>query len=213
MTINANNQRGVLLLPEAFNRITPQRTLYSTDEFNSSSSSDEEKMREKYNTYRSIVHNLAKSLREINAREHQSGLFRGFLKAVIGPNVNNSQVARALHVTRKAVILARKEKEEKDASFFYQPFVTKPVIIRIRIPTEVTQLTLHLLLFADSNLTANKNSHTLAGRSISTLFQLCQCAPKEDLRPAYNSSPEALAHNHQGSIVSALSDGTPPPIL
>jgi hypothetical protein len=127
------------------------------------SSSDEERERKKAKVAQKIVWNISRSLSEISKREHQSGLFKAVLSLAVGSNVNNSEVARMLHVDRRSVAAARSFKFDRKRSNYYVPVVVKPDITRQRIPNDVQHDLLDWLL---SQFTPSSNSANVIRKKV-----------------------------------------------
>jgi hypothetical protein len=59
--------------------------------------------KEHYISSLAIIDNLRATLKEVNRKEHQSGIFNALLTAVSGSNISQRALARQLKVSRVAV--------------------------------------------------------------------------------------------------------------
>jgi hypothetical protein len=96
--------------------------------------------KQKVNNQQNMLTNLKLALKKVSQKEHPSGLFRALLGSVCGDNISNTQIAKTLEVSKKAVGYAKRRRIEfNDDEGQYTSLLQKPIIIRVRIDHEITE--------------------------------------------------------------------------
>ena len=106
-----------------------------------------------------LIENFKLALKKVSQKEHQSGLYRALVASVCGDNINNTQIANTLEITRKAVGKAKRQRLDWDnGAEEYNSLLQKPHITRQKMDPQITEC---IIKWMEHAFTPSSNSNNV----------------------------------------------------